>query len=583
MASVPPVTSSPSTGPTQPRLPDIAHRARSVLEARPWLTPLLLVLVASVALLHDLGNPDRIIFDETYYVNDARSFLETGGVEDSFAVHPPVGKWLIAASIQLIGDDPTGWRFAGALAGVGMVLLTWLIGRRLFRNRWQPLVGATLLLVDGLFLVQARTSMLDIFLAFFVLLGAWLLVRDLQALDDVGPGSASLAGRGLRDRWLAGVAFGLAIGTKWSGLLALATALVLVIGFEVLAHRRTGRRGIGFARLAWVVVGPLVLLPVATYLVTYGPWLAAYEYTTEGEDDCPGATEDDVACDVSLAGRIRGLWREHEDIARFHRDLESTHTYRAEPYTWPVLGRPVAYYYETCKADRDIAEDGPCEIPEGTAAEILAVGNPGLWWTFAALIPLMTAAMGRRDPSAWVVGGFYSGQFLPWLLVARPAFLFYMVPAIPFMALGVALALGRLRGSPANGVPWLAGLGAGLLGALVARLTGAGAIAIAITFAVAWVVAPLLVAGVRERVEIVRDRRATGSDEATIELRPVGGAWWPRPAHPPHGSSRTTSTLVTTAVLLVAIVLFFYFLPAWTGHPIDPDALRTRWWFSSWI
>ena len=58
-------------------------------------------------LLVRLGDPDRIMFDETYYVGDARGYLETG-VEPGFAVHPTVGKWLIAASIRLLGDTRSG-------------------------------------------------------------------------------------------------------------------------------------------------------------------------------------------------------------------------------------------------------------------------------------------------------------------------------------------------------------------------------------------------------------------------------------------------------------------------------------------
>jgi predicted membrane-bound dolichyl-phosphate-mannose-protein mannosyltransferase len=32
-------------------------------------------------------------------------------------VHPPAGKWLIAAGEALFGFDPTGWRVAVALLG----------------------------------------------------------------------------------------------------------------------------------------------------------------------------------------------------------------------------------------------------------------------------------------------------------------------------------------------------------------------------------------------------------------------------------------------------------------------------------
>jgi dolichyl-phosphate-mannose-protein mannosyltransferase len=585
--------------------------ARLASTAR-WLVPTLLVIFAGVLLLNRLSAPPRIIFDETYYVNDARSFLATGGVEDSFAVHPPVGKWLIAVSIKLAGDTARGWRLAGALAGMGMVLLTYLLSLRLLRWRWQAAVAAFLLTVDGLFLVQARTSMLDIFLAMFVLLGAWLLVRDLQDLDRRSGETtlAKLRTRGLGNRWLAGVAFGLAIATKWSGLLALAATIILVVAFEILAHRRTAARGIGARRLAWVVVGPLLLAPLATYVVSYGPWLGAYEFTTEGNEDCPDAAEDpSISCDVGVGGRLQGLWREHGDIYRFHRDLESTHSYRSEPYTWPVLGRPIAYYYETCK-QAPAPDADPCEVPLGTAAEVLAIGNPALWWSFLLFAPLLTGAMGRRDPSAWVLGGFYGALFLPWLVVARPAFLFYMVPAIAFMAITVALALGRLREQPWDYVPWLAGAGAGLTAAVSARIAGAEAVPSAIAFAIGWVFAPLVVTLAMERIRIVGVRRASPAQpetDATEETahepdaaspmvladsrslldprfagEPSVRGWWTKDSLRP--SAPWIPAAVLTVVLLAAATqLFLYFLPIWTGVPMDAEVLRGRWWFSSWI
>lgn len=542
----------------------------------------MLVLVAGVLLLNRLEQPPRIIFDETYYVNDARSFLVTGGVEDSFAVHPPVGKWMIASTIWLVGDQSMGWRLAGALSGMGMVLVCYLLALRLFRARWQAALAAVLLTLDGLFLVQARTSMLDIFLALFVLLGAWLLVRDLQDLDATSLSEGALAGRGLRDRWLAGGAFGLAIATKWSGLLALAAALVLVVGFEVLAHRRTRPPGKGVVRLLWVVVGPLLLLPTATYLVTYIPWLVNYQYTTEGNEDCPGAADGTATCEASVGDRLHGLWREHGDILRFHQNLESTHSYRSDPISWPVLARPVAYYYETCREDRPV-EDGPCEIPVGTASEVLGLGNPALWWGFLLVLPLLTASMGRRNPSAWVLGGFYGGLYLPWLVVARPAFLFYMAPVVPFMALGMAHAMGRIREAPRDWLPWVAGLGAGVVAAFGARIAGSPRLTIAVAFALGWTLAPMFAAAVWERMraEPLLVDEETGDVEVADEAPPRLLPWWPLGEVP--AASRVPAMVVTGLVVVLVVGVFLWFLPIWTGVPMDPDVLRGRWWFESWI
>ena len=75
-----------------------------------WAVVLPLVVVVGAGLLrfHALGEPSRCYFDETYYYYDARDYLQVG-TETSFAVHPPVGKWLIAGGLAAFGvdaDDP---------------------------------------------------------------------------------------------------------------------------------------------------------------------------------------------------------------------------------------------------------------------------------------------------------------------------------------------------------------------------------------------------------------------------------------------------------------------------------------------
>jgi dolichyl-phosphate-mannose-protein mannosyltransferase len=70
----------------------------------------------------NLGLPKGLIFDEVYYVDGARDLLaygvEVDGSNPEFIVHPPVGKWLIAAGIQVFGNDEFGWRISTAIAGV---------------------------------------------------------------------------------------------------------------------------------------------------------------------------------------------------------------------------------------------------------------------------------------------------------------------------------------------------------------------------------------------------------------------------------------------------------------------------------
>ena len=188
--------------------------ARLVGNARGWrdyppslrlwflLVPVLTAVTGGILRFVRLEAPPKLVFDETYYVKDAYSYLVSGyergwpdkandafnagnpGVlldSPEYVVHPPVGKWMIAAGMELFGpENPFGWRFAAALTGTLSILLLSLIALKLFRSL--PLAGAAglLLAVDGHHLVMSRTSLLDIFLMFWVLaaFGALLLDRD---------------------------------------------------------------------------------------------------------------------------------------------------------------------------------------------------------------------------------------------------------------------------------------------------------------------------------------------------------------------------------------------------------------------
>lgn len=407
------------------------------------LVPLLLVAVAGTLRFYRLDEPDRIYFDEVYYVEDARSLLARG-VEDGFAVHPPVGKWLIAAGMWVFGDSSFGWRAAPAAAGTLTVLMVYLAGLRLFRRRGVAALAALLLAVDGLAFTMSRIAMLDAILAFFVVAGFWLLLADRDRLwQGIGPATEADRDRPLprrphTRRWLAGVAFGLALATKWSALLAIGAAGVFVLASEYAWRRRlTGSMRVAWWRPLVSAAVTLVAVPAAIYVATYAGWFANVEDSRVADRLC----EDD-GCRYSLPDLTRTWWDEQGEILRFHRELQAEHPYRASPLTWPTMSRPVAYYYESCPADRQA--DGTCVVDPGNAAEIVGMGNPALWWLTLLSYPLLIwFALRRRDWRAWTLVAFVGLQYLPWLATARPAFLFYMTPAVPFMALALAYAAWR--------------------------------------------------------------------------------------------------------------------------------------------
>ncbi|MDQ6523543.1 phospholipid carrier-dependent glycosyltransferase [Nocardioides sp. LHD-245] len=491
-----------------------------------WLAPLGLTLLAFGLRVVGLGNPHRFAFDETYYAKDAWSLLNNGYVQTyltdadgntktdinadvlaghtqglwtgdpSLAVHPDVGKWLIALGEKAFGMDPFGWRIASAVAGALMVLVMCRLARRMTGSTMLGCIAGTLLMLDGLHFVLSRLALLDIFLALFLLCGvsclvadrdwhrAWLARRARRRVDTSGDG-VTLSGWGPRilfRPWLlaAGVCFGLAVGTKWTALYPLAALGVLCWIWSAGARRSLGIR--------WALVKgaiadgipaflSLVVVALLVYIATWGGWLAhadKYEeslsatqyrqYTGQGhcakDDDSyvatdldktkkwPTATEKDASGLGEAWQSLRSLWYYHQDVYTFHTHFLncSTHFYESKPSGWLLINRPVGV-----AVTNDISPDTPgCDAPADSDCikQVLLLPTPVLWW--GGVLALMFAVVmwiGARD---WRYGLAVVGAlsaWLPWMMYDdRPIFLFYAIAILPFTVLALTLAIGALIG-----------------------------------------------------------------------------------------------------------------------------------------
>ena len=185
---------------------------------------------------------------------------------------------------------------------------------------------------------------------------------------------------------------------------------------------------------AWVLVG---VLAAGVYVATWTGWFVTdggWRRTCAEEGAEPAPWADPTGCGGLLG--MTGFKRYHEEILGFHDGLESNHTYQSSPWGWLLLARPVSYFYETPR--------------EGTSQEILSIGTPAIWW--GSIFALGMTAWGwlsRRDwRAAAILLGFAAG-YLPWFKYPdRTMFLFYALPALPFMCLALAYACGVGVGRP---------------------------------------------------------------------------------------------------------------------------------------
>jgi dolichyl-phosphate-mannose--protein O-mannosyl transferase len=425
---------------------------RAIRHRRPrWYARPIVVILAVTALggglrLYHLSSPHAYVFDEVYYAKDAcldagfdfRSCGLDAPVEQSVTVHPPLGRWIIAAGIKLFSEpadfdcafgrqrtacQPFGFRVASATFGTTSVMLAAVLAWRLFGSVVWAGVAGLLLATENLNFVQSRVSMLDIFLVTFVLAGFLFLVLDRQWIDRRAPPVSSESPEdqdlGLDlppDRapsriwrpWrvVAGIAFGAASATKWSGAIALAGAIVLSAAWE-----RTRRKGLDLphplrdmlVEESFGIFVFLLVVPIAVYMASYLKWFADHMWN------------------------IRDWWALQRQMASYSIHLRATHPYASRAWTWIYMGRPVSYYYQgTTK----------------TSAAILAIGNPAIFWATFLTIPYALFCWIRKpDWRAGLLVMAFTFQYFPWFFAARTDFLFYAAPITPFMVLAAVYAL----------------------------------------------------------------------------------------------------------------------------------------------
>jgi len=345
---------------------------------------LLFTLAAAAFRLPRLGVPGEEVFDEVYHAKTALQYLN--GESPTEWVHPPTAKLLIAVGVWLFGYEPWAWRLMPALAGIALAPVFYLLARRVLATERAAVLATVLLLCDGVYLVQSRIAMTNIFAVLFQVSAALFVLRAALRPRLSAP-----------DMLAAGVCLGLALSTRWTSLWAAA-----FLGLVLLAVRRLRiikPRELTLTLLAFAV------LPAGLYVLSYWPWMRQGHELSE------------------LLPLQKSIWR-------YHADLRATHPYFSKWYTWPLLYRPTWYYFK---------QTGQ------TIRGIVAIGNPALWW---ASVPITVWALvtGARDqdPRRLFSGLGFCALYLPWGISPRTLnYSHYLFEAIPYACLSLGQLLDR--------------------------------------------------------------------------------------------------------------------------------------------
>ena len=401
----------------------------------------MIIALAAFLRLWNLGYPNKLVFDETYYVKDAWTLWNTGAEKSwpqdanvafeaghantflndpSFVVHPPLGKWIIGAGMWAFGpDNAFSWRISVALLSIAAVGLIMMVAKILFQTQIWALTAGFLFAIDGHAIVLGRTGLLDSILMFFVLLAFYFLLRHLQTRSFDGPT--------WRQPWLlaVGATLGAATAVKWSGLYFLAAFGLYVVFSQALDNRKRSEANewiapsVLQAAISFVVMVPIA---VATYLASWTGWLVTSGGYDRDSDSNP----------------LVALWKYHQDAYNFHVNLHTPHSYASNPLTWLFAIRPTSFFYEGLSAGQD-----GCTSNTGCSSAITALGNPLIWWPAAAAVfALIYLFITRKSRVGGLILLGIAAGYLPWLaFMNRTVFQFYAIAFLPWMILALVYVI----------------------------------------------------------------------------------------------------------------------------------------------
>ena len=170
------------------------------------------------------------------------------------------------------------------------------------------------------------------------------------------------------------------------------------------------------------------------------------------------------------------------EILTYHQRIKSgpdVHPYCSAWYSWPLMLRPIVYFYKTASSN---AQPDPVlpPLPEGATQAIFdvhAMGNPLLWWLSTLALLLVIGVLVHRilvwlqtrseasvdtieqqrpilfPPTAEMWLALYlivnwAANLLPWVKVTRCIFLYHYMGCSVFAALALAWWTDRWLHSP---------------------------------------------------------------------------------------------------------------------------------------
>ncbi|MBV8244329.1 MAG: phospholipid carrier-dependent glycosyltransferase [Candidatus Eremiobacteraeota bacterium] len=233
---------------------------------------------------------------------------------------------------------------------------------------------------------------------------------------------------GSLELWLALFAISSAclVTSKWYGIMAYGAAFVIVA--YVWAQRffgRMARWGNPFGFRLDVVLSTVAFITGTIYFAAYTPQFV-------GLSDTPGT--------APRAYTFSEVISDQYGMYEYHHNLRATHPYASVWWQWPLLLRPIVYYWKDSRQGAAVNDPKACCV-----AEVMSLPNPFVLWFGLLTVPLVAALGYREKNKAYILLVLaYLLQWLPWAQSPRISFMYHFYVDIPIICLCDAIILQRL-------------------------------------------------------------------------------------------------------------------------------------------
>ena len=361
---------------------------------------------------------NSMYFDEIYHARTAYEFIN--GMYSYENTHPPLGKIFISMGVVLFGMNPFGWRIIGTLFGIFMVPITYVLGKRIFKDTACAALTCSLFAFDFMHFAQTRIATIDVYITFFVILMYYFMYRYITMSFYDTPLKKTFLPLGL-----SGLCMGFGVACKWTGAYAGVGLAVLFFAtlyrrykeyqFACAAPKKT-TNGIAHSHIIknfaaytkktiLFCVGAFGAVPALIYTLSYLPF------------------KDNVN-----TGLIARMLNNQVNMFNYHSDLVAEHAFSSPFYKWPIMARPIWYY-------SGVIDD---TVREG----ISSFGNPLVWWLgIPAFLYILYLAVRKKDRYAAFFTIGYLAQYLPWFFVSRLTFIYHYFPSVIFVVLMIVYSI----------------------------------------------------------------------------------------------------------------------------------------------